>query len=251
MRHSFFITVFLLSCLVIAVYGCTNKSTTDARATSTTIPSTAYTISSQVIATSIQQLTHYADIVAIGRIVSKEKVVNSARDPSDPTKPDTQYYSINRVYKVEVEQVIKGEKLQSLLLAQYQGSLPLTSGKEPSTAEIESEIQRNEQKTFIPLSFEKHYLFFIRILDKLNYDMNGYSSSDLYGGVLIEPWLFEITDTGMVVPETLLSRPEEFFPPLALNAFLEAISQPYVPGQIPNPYPGAPIEDDQMQTPYP
>ena len=151
---------------------------------------------------------------------------------------------------MEVEKVIKGGTFKSLLLLQNQGSLTLTSNTEPSIAEIESEIQRNEQKTFTPLSLEKRYLFFLRVLDKTTYDLDGYSSSNLYAGVL-EPWRFEITDDGVVIPETLLPGIGALFPSISLEAVLEAISQPYVPGQVSNPYPDASAQETQSQVPYP
>jgi hypothetical protein len=209
-----------------------------------------YSISSQVVASSIQELAHFADLIVIGQVVSKEKVINTARNPQDLSQPDPRYYSINQVYKVEVEKVIKGGDLKSLLVVQNQGFLSLTADQSPSLSEIEGEVHRNNQKTYIPLSLNKRFFFFLRVLDKVNYDLDGYQSADLYAGVA-EPWRFEITGNGSVIPETLLSGTQKNFPSNNLETVLDAIGQQYIPGQINNPYPQPPVQEQQNRLPYP
>jgi hypothetical protein len=241
----------LLFCLFgMAVYGCTNQSPMNTSFDLTAAPTGIYQMSSQIAAASIQELAYYSDLVVIGRVVAKEKVINTSRDTSNFMKASAELYRVNQVYQVQIEKVIKGSMLESLLLCQNQGDLLLTSNKAPSVNEIEAEIQRNEHKTFIPLTLGKRYLFFLRVADKRGYDLDGYVSSDLYVRTM-EPWLFEIADTGMVIPETLLRGLSAFFPPVNLETFLEAINQPYSPGQEINPYPGASAPETQIESPYP
>jgi len=148
--------------LLLAIHACNSGIPTNLMTepeTLTPVP-TVYRISSQIAASSIQELAYYSDIIVVGQIVSKEKIINTARDPSDPTQPDPRFFSIGQVYKVEAERVLKGESIKHLLVLQNQGLLATTSSMRPNSVEIESEINRNEQKTFLPLSLNTRYIFF-------------------------------------------------------------------------------------------
>lgn len=172
--------------------------------TTLTPDSTIQRISSQLAASSIQELAHYSDVIAVGQVVSKEQIINTARDPDHPTQPDPRFFSINQVYPVNVESILKGDAQKSLLVAQNQGLLAIPSDSKPKSTDIENEIRRNENVTFIPLSMNTRYLFFLRILDKTGHDIDGYKSSELYAGVA-EPWRFRVNPDGSLTPETLLS----------------------------------------------
>jgi len=102
----------------------------------------------------------------------------------------------------------------------------------------------------IPLSLNTRYLFFLRILDKENYDLNGYKSASIYAGVA-EPWRFKINADETVNPETLLTRLYQYFPPQTLESIVEAMDQSYTPGQKINAYPPPQVEAPLIQTPYP
>ena len=245
MKRPDLFAIILLGFVVLVVNGC--AASMPGEVTATVLPAASVSLPSQIVASSIPELTRLADIVVIGRVVSEEKVINTARDPRDLSRPDARIYSLNQVYTVEVERVIQGEELTRLLLVQNQGSLALTPATTPSLPEIEGEIQRNAQKTYIPLSFGKRYLFFLRVLDRANYDLDGYKPSELYAGAA-EPWRFEITGAGMVIPETLLPGLEKIFPSRDLDAVLEAVSQSDPTG---TPYPGPTIQEQPGQTPYP
>lgn len=207
-------------------------------------------VSSQIVASSLEELMHRADLVIVGQPVSVEGIINTARMPGDISKPDPRFYTIGRVYKVKVDQTLKGEKFDSVLVVQRQGSIRLDSGEIPDAAEIEEEIQQNAQKTFIPLSENTRYLLFLRILDKADYDLDGYKSASLYAGVM-EPWLFVINADKSVVPETLVAGLGACFPLRSFEEIIEDMEKPYIREPCENPYPAPSIEVKEADSAYP
>ena len=247
---------------LLAVSACSQVTSTDQiiyeKETSAPSPTVISKISSQIAASSIQELAYYSDVIIIGQVVSKEQIINTARNPGDPTQPDPQFFSINQVYKVEVESVLKGKSSKTLLVVQNQGRLITTSDIRPTSAEIESEINRNAQNTFVPLSLDIRYVFFLRVLDKISYDLGGYKSTDLFAGV-VEPWRFRITSDRFVIPETLLPDANLCFPSKNLDdveAIIEVNSSTYTPGynnpcNSPYPSPLTNPPNSSELTPYP
>lgn len=252
-----------ITCLILfTASACSNltpKPLPTEQGTTLTPDSTIQRISSQLAASSIQELAHYSDIIAIGQVVSKEQIINTARDPDQPTQPDPHFFSINQVYEVKVESILKGEAQKTLLVAQNQGLLAITSDLKPDSTAIENEIKGNEGVTFIPLSTDTRYLFFLRILDKTGYAIDGHKSTDLYAGVA-EPWRFIVNPDGSLSPETLLSGLNSCLSQQTL-ASIEAIltdldQNAFIPGYnyCNNPYP-LPSTDSSEQPsesiPYP
>ncbi len=202
--HNFAILIAFF--LLLALNACSNATPTNLAIEEQITPTPIYTIethSVQIVASSFQELAYDSDMIVVGQVVSEEKIINTARDPSDLTQPDHQLFGITQFYSVTVESVLKGEPVTSLLVGQHQGCLEITSDAGPTSDEIEAEISRNEQITFIPLSLNTRYLFFLGILDRISYDLDGYQSTDLYAGVL-EPWRFRITSDEFLIPETHL-----------------------------------------------
>jgi hypothetical protein len=248
-REDFLLPFILIGVLLVSG-ACAVPSTDDA---SPDIPiDTPYTYitTSQVASSSFQELAQYADIVVIAKVISEEAVINTARDPGDPSKPDTRLFSITPVYTIEVEQFIKGRGANTLNLVQNQGIIILDAqGTRPSPAEIDAVIQENEGQVFISLSQDKRYLMFLRILDEADYEVDGYRSGSLYAGVA-EPWRFEITPEEVVVPETVLTDLRQQFPPQPLGDVIEKVNQPFAPGQGVGPYP-SPSPEPLRQPSYP
>ncbi len=248
--------------ILFTASACSNSTTITLpteQSTTLTPDSTIQRISSQLAASSIQELAHYSDIIAIGQVVSKEQIINTARDPDHPTQPDPRFFSINQVYQVKVENILKGGAPKTLLVAQNQGLLAIPSNTKPTSTDVESEIRRNENITFVPLSMNIRYLFFLRILDKAGYDIDGIKSTELYAGVA-EPWRFRVNPDGSLTPETLLSGLNPCLSQQTL-ASIEAIltdldQNAFIPGYnyCNNPYP-LPSTDSSEQPsesiPYP
>jgi hypothetical protein len=218
-----------------------------------------YRISSLLAASSIQELAYFSELVVIGQVISKEQIINTARDPNDPTKTDPRFFSINQVYKVAVDSILKGESANTILIVQNQGLLRTTTDMKPPFAEIQREAARNEQKTFIPLTLNAQYIFFLRRLDQVSYIVDGYQSTDLYAGVA-EPWRFRIALDGAVAPETLLPNMNLCFPQKSLDeitATIKMSGQSYRPDENnpcaqPYPPPSANAPEAALtQTPYP
>jgi len=208
MKKAHYFTMLIAFFLLLAVNACSNATPANLAIEEHITPTPIDTIeryssSVQIVASSFQELVYYSDMIVVGQVVSKEQIINTARDPGDLTQPDPQLFGITQFYSVTVESVLKGEPVTSLLVGQHQGYLEITSDTGPTSAEIEAEITRNEQITFTPLSLNTRYLFFLRIAAVEGDDLDGYESTDLYAGVL-EPWRFRITSDEFLIPETHL-----------------------------------------------
>lgn len=262
MKKIDYFTILCIFISMLAINACSREiptDLTDKEPTASSDPTSLSRISTQLAASSFQELAYYSDIVVIGQIISKEQIINTARDPSNPTKPDPRFFSINQVYSVKVDSILEGESKNILLLVHNQGLLKTAPDVTPTIAEIESEIDRNIQKTFIPLSLDTRYIFFLKILDKISYDLNGYKSTELYAGVA-EPWRFKITSDDLVVPETLFPDMDMCFPRISVKevgVLVETSSDTYSrqdahPCKDPYPLPLTITTDpSDIQTPYP
>lgn len=245
--------------LMLAVSGCSSPGAGVLEVDQTTPVSTkpavrAMAISSkQVYVGSFSELAHYSNLVVVGQIVSKEGFINTARDSSDIMQPDPRQFSIARLYRVEVERVLKGDALPTLLLAQGQGMLFADAGWKadnvtpsgsdlvvvqiqeqltldvgaidagPPEFEIELESQQNEGKTYVPLAMNTRYLFFLREMDGFGYEDNRTPSDGFYVGAF-DPWLFRINPDGSLVLESLPGGLELCSPDTTLEDVAEIVA---------------------------
>jgi len=197
---------------------------------------------SQVVASSISELSHFSEIIVVGRFISEEHIINTARNTKDLSEPDPRFFSINQVYQVEVERYIKGDGPKNIYVIQHMGTILLDSNANaqestPSPSIIDSAIQNNTHKEFEPISMNTAYLMFLRVLDQREYKLDGYSSNQIYSGVA-QPWRFRITDENRVVPETIIDNAKYLFGEISLDMAIEQIMKPYDPLEtITIPYP--------------
>ncbi len=214
---------------------------------------TSIKLSSQITATSIQELAKYSDIIVIARALAEEGVINSARDPSDPSKPDKRFFSGGQVYQLEVERYLKGEGANAINVVEFFGSMELDPvGVIPSASEIKQMFIENAGREFIPITLERRYLMFLRVLDPLDYELDGYQSGSLYIGVLgtMSPWRFDLSDPEHVVAESPLQDAERLFPPRSLDSLKYQIEHPeFIPTPV-NPRTGTGYPAPTT-TPYP
>lgn len=71
----------------------------------------------------LDQAVANAKIVLTGKVVGKGQVFNGARNPNDPTKLKTDWYTIIQLYRVQVSQYIKGSGPNEIWVRQLEGDL--------------------------------------------------------------------------------------------------------------------------------
>jgi hypothetical protein len=72
-------------------------------------PSLMMSVPSMVYYGSFYELTEQADIVIIGQAQEAKEIVNAARVPGDPAKPDADHFGVGQIYEVRVDEYQKGD----------------------------------------------------------------------------------------------------------------------------------------------
>lgn len=175
-----------------------------------------------IIVTSIAELAARAKLIVVGQVVKVDDIVNMARNPDDPTKPDEEIFIVGQVYMVSVNQFLKGnEKPEIIYVVQREGFLG------PSVPKNDSEIEKARAiEKYVPLSLNKEYLMFLE-------PMLGYPEGKYYVGVA-QPWRFSVSDTKQVLPESPWEGAINFFPSQTLNNIVYQIEHPEL---LASPYP--------------
>jgi hypothetical protein len=124
-----------------------------------------------ITANTYPELSKKSTLIVIGRVAEIEGIINMARDPNDPTKPDRQVYVVGQIYKVQVKQILKGIAKEGIFIVQREGFLG------SSVPKTESEIERSKaNENYVPLVIDKDYLMFLE-------PMLGFPDGEYYVGV--------------------------------------------------------------------
>ena len=165
---------------------------------------------SYVTATSFEELAEQADIVVVGSAVEKGEVMNTARNPLDPTQTDPNLESVGQIYVIHVNQYVKGVGDDRIEFVQSEGYL--TAEMVVAGQTLEDARKQSEQ---IPLSLNKEYLLFLRRAPELD-DGNLYVS-------VAQPSRFDASNPLAIVPESPWVYAKEYFPPQALADVLQLL----------------------------
>lgn len=186
---------------------------------------------SAVVYTTMKEITDKSDIIIIGQPTKKNGIINTDRDPNDPSKPDPQYFGIGQIYEVEVSNYLKGDGVNTLYIVEYQGHA-FQNPQELTENEIEQAMQR---ENIIPLSISKRYIMFLRSFtdDYVDFPYQHYSGVG-------HPWRFEITDSDCVQPDDEITDLSIYFPPTLLDKFIQYINNPAIFPEVPYPAPLSP-----------
>jgi hypothetical protein len=191
---------------------------------------TSYAIvhESAVVYTTIEEISNNSKIIIIGRPVANEGIVNTARDPDDPTKEDPEYFGIGQVYEVEISSYIKGEGPNSLYVIQNQGIINRDL-HEISDDDIE---QAQKVSKVIPLLINEQYILF---LHPASYSYGKFPLEQLVVG-RGHPWAFRINELGCAQAEDSIANVLRYFPARPLDEFVGYIQNPNSYREN-NPYP--------------
>jgi hypothetical protein len=239
------------SCLLLGIIclGITACSANDPSiyplGTYATTPPYVIVQSSAVVYTTMEEITNEASTIIIGRPVGERGIVNTARDPNDLSKPDSEYFGIGQVYEVEVISYIKGEAANTLYVIQSHGQARISS-QELSESDIE---QGRQRENIIPLSLNENYVMF---LNPAEYAYGDFPIDQLFGG-RGHPWRFRINELDCVLPEDSIDL-LRYFPAQSLDSFINSIENPSVFTEsypYPAPENGNLCDINQPFNPYP
>jgi len=196
----------------------------------------------QIVRSSFSELGHYADAIVIGEVVNEiDGYINTARDPSNISKPSSSLFNIGKVYKVKVEEYLKGADENTIFVVQRIGSMLLDRGMDPiNRSDIDRALAGG--KGITPLQSGVKYLLF---LYSRSYDIKEFSQGPLYSS-LEEPWRFTINENDTVIIESsLVEKLTSYFPDKPSDKVIAEINTPFVlPTRARQPTPA-------KTTPYP
>jgi len=115
-----FLYILVIVCSFAFLIGCASKvvgrEVNETEQPAATIFTEVY--ESYVFTTSYTQLAETSELIIIGRPVTIGATINMARDPSDPSNPDSDLFGIGQVYTVVVEQYLEGSGEQVVKVVQ-------------------------------------------------------------------------------------------------------------------------------------
>ena len=185
---------------------------------------------SYLTANSFADLAERSTIIAIGRVIQTENIINMARDADDPMKDDDRVFGVGQVYQFHIDRYLKGAEEDVIHIVQPEGFIGQGMSK------TEEDIERAKiNYDYIPLSMDKNYLMFLHPM---------FDPPDLgyYVGVA-HPWRFDLSDPRRVIPESPWGFASMVFPPQSLEFIIQQIEHPESfpptppPEPITSPYP--------------
>ncbi len=181
----------------------------------------------QVVATTVQDLYERSEIIVIGRAIEINDVINMARDVYDPSKPDLSFFIVGQVYKVHVEEYLKGGGPKTIYIVQEEGYIRNIAN--PTKDQI---LIAREESGYIPIKLEKEYLFYLRL-------MLGGPDETYFSGTS-HPWRFNLEDREKIKPESPWKDAEKYFPNRSLTETISIFNTPMLSSTSPYPSPVIP-----------
>ena len=188
-----------------------------------------YIQDSAVVRTTFKEIVDNSQVILIGQPTSTKGILNTARNPNDPTKEDTHFFSISQVYEVKVENYLLGTGANTIYVIQNQGFIA-SSPKDLTETELE-QVRKNSNT--LPLSLGTRYIMFLVNSD---YAYGNFQKEALLYGTG-QPWRFEITDSGCVQLTVDVKELNRYFPSEPLDEFVKFIQDPTSFPEIPYPAP--------------
>lgn len=212
------LTSFIILAACIPSLTSTTEPLIESNLTAVANASAAEIVGSPVVsyatASSIEELVDQAEFIVIGRVEKSDEIINTARNPLDPTQSDPNLFGIGQVYKVYVDQYLKGDGSEFFSLIQNEGLIT------PEMPEAKQTIENaRKQSDHIPLSSEKRYIFFLKYAWELTD-----TDQDYYVGIL-QPWRFEISGKNIARPESPWLYADKVFLEMPVVSFIDRVEQ--------------------------
>ncbi|MBI4311736.1 MAG: hypothetical protein HY681_08130 [Chloroflexi bacterium] len=86
------------------------------------------------VAKSLGEQAHSAQVILIGTVKSLGGIVNTARDPANPSLPHLDIFGVGQLYQIEVDEYLKGSGPTSIDILQVENYLNLARKSQESRA---------------------------------------------------------------------------------------------------------------------
>lgn len=230
-KHCYFCLIMTISFFTTLMTGCNNsQSNSGDQNVIVKVQSTS------VLYYSVSELVEHSDLIVIAKIVEPIERVNLARRADKPDEPDPNYYSIGQIYRVEIDEWLKGKSESTIYLAKSLGAIS-TISRTPTIDEIEKAVQDSGE--LLP-NLSKRYLLF---LSQSKHAYKGYTLDRTFTPIG-HPWLFDLTDSKCVHFEDQYLDLGKFFPIRSLDQIEQVIQDP-IQGkkfEAANTYPSPEVE---------
>lgn len=170
-----------------------------------------------VLNLSFSELVKKADVIVIGQAVQAAGQVNLAREPANFDQPDPKRTAVGQVYRIQVEQWLKGKGEPEIFFALFQGDAlqaqePVASGET---------VWNSDGSGDIPLTLGQKYLFFL--VDP-KHKLEGYEKGTIFlsSG---HPTVFDVSNPGYVQIEDQYIDLVKYFPPRSLEEIINLIEK--------------------------
>jgi hypothetical protein len=155
-------------------------------------PLKAYVSMSYVPAAPFEELVHKSDLILIGTIEQQLEIsFNTVRDNRDPSIPSSELYAESVIYLVRVEEVLKGERLDTIHLIQSGDIRPL---------DVDPSVEIVYLDKFTPKRVGSRYVLFLRKVDPEEYPES--PLKELYGCNMSGGPCHYLLDNGMAKLES-------------------------------------------------
>lgn len=189
----------------------------------------------QIVANSLEELIVKSPVIVVGRVTSKDEIINTVRNPSNNTAAND-LFGIGQVYSFNIERYLNGKDGTVIKVVQTEGYLVNKS----NTATANDIEKAKSSSGVLPFKLNNKYLLFLAPLDKIS-EVAGKS----YYTLSISPWRFTLPDSGNAVPESATNKFVKAFDPRLSTALLQDVEQ------VINKKPVLPPEPSPAPTPTP
>ena len=152
------------------------------------------------VVTTLREVIAESSLVVIGTVSGLGEIVNEARNPNEPDKPDPNLFHIGQVYHITVESYLKGQGGSNVDLVAAEGVI---AGSDMHKTPLNFE-QAKANDQHIPLVPGTRYLIFL-------YPFPSFKAQH-YFGILKEYWGYKLPVNGTAEIQTLYQASAGAFP---------------------------------------
>lgn len=170
---------------------------------------------------SLEELVERSPLILIGRVREEAGIVNTARLEEDPTQPDPYAFGLGQVYRMDVEEYVKGSGPLDLNIVNGEGFLSSRDDIPvvPPESAAEMDCIRAAYLQYQPLRIGQRYLFFVNIADYFDPEV------DYAGTAFGHPWRFLLPEGGVARQESPYDEVDELFSAMASEDLVEAVTE--------------------------
>lgn len=171
-----------------------------------------------LIVTSLEELVDASPIIVIGEVQEEAEVINTVRLAEDPSKPDPYFFGVGQVYRVKVEEYLKGSGPSNLNVVNQEGYLTSRDGPvSPPTSKSDIDRIKRAYQDYHPLRQGERYLFFVR-------SATGFDPSLNYVGMSLgSPWRFTLPKDGHAWPDTPFEEALALYPAMPSAELIDLV----------------------------